>query len=176
MDALKLDFLSDGRKRWPGYLALTVGLSAILLVAWRYQDENRKVFQLEKLVASVRSERLSRLAPLPVEKDSEQTALETAQAKAIILELNLPWKDLFEAIESYRKDDIAVLSIEPDAQKGLVRINVEAKSLDSVTAYMIYLQKIPLFRDVELVSHQIQEQDSQQPVRLMLQASWGPRS
>ena len=176
MDALKLDFLSDGRKRWPGYLALTVGLSAILLVAWRYQDENRKVFQLEKLVASVRSERLSRLAPLPVEKNSEQTALETAQAKAIILELNLPWKDLFEAIESYRKDDIAVLSIEPDAQKGLVRINVEAKSLDSVTAYMIYLQKIPLFRDVELVSHQIQEQDPQQPVRLMLQASWGPRS
>ena len=134
MDALKLDFLSDGRKRWPGYLALTVGLSAILLVAWRYQDENRKVFQLEKLVASVRSERLSRLAPLPVEKNSEQTALETAQAKAIILELNLPWKDLFEAIESYRKDDIAVLSIEPDAQKGLVRINAEAKSLDSVTA------------------------------------------
>ena len=127
------------------------------------------------LVASVRNERLSRLEPLPIEKDTEQTARETAQAKAIILELNLPWKELFGAIESYRKDDIAVLSIEPDAQKGSVRINAEAKSLDSVTAYLTYLQKIPLFSNVELVSHQIQEQDPQQPVRLMLQATWGGR-
>jgi len=80
---------------------------------------------------------------------------------------------LFSAVESYSKDDVAVLSIEPDSQKGLVRINAEAKSLDSMLAYLVYLQKTPLFRQVELVNHQVQEQDPQQPIRFMLHASWG---
>ena len=96
--------------------------------------------------------------------------------EGIILELNLPWKELFDAVESYRKDDIAVLAMEPDAQKGLVRISGEAKSLDSLVVYLAYLQKIPLLRDIELVNHQIREQDPQQPVRFMLQATWGARS
>ena len=69
-----------------------------------------------------------------------------------------------------------MLAIEPDAQKGLVRISAEAKSLESLVAYLAYLQKIPLLRDIELVTHQIQEQDPQHPVRFMLQATWGAHS
>ncbi|WP_283743547.1 hypothetical protein [Sideroxydans sp. CL21] len=175
MEALRLDFLNDGRNIRAGLAVLLVGLSGTIFMAWSYHEESQKISQQETLIASLRSARIPRLDKMPVEKDSEQIALETSQAKAIILELNLPWKELFEAIESYQKDDIAVLAIEPDAQKGFVRINAEAKSLDSMIAYLAYLQNISLFRDVELVNHQIQEQDPQQPVRFMLQASWGGR-
>jgi len=172
---MKLDYLSDGHNVRIGLIVLLMGLSGTMFMLWSYQQESQKISRQEALIASIRSERTSRLEILPVEKDSEQIALETSQAKAIILELNLPWKELFEAIESYSKDDVAVLAIEPDAQKGLVRINAEAKSLDSLLAYLAYLQKIPLFKDVELVNHQVQEQDPQQPVRFMLQAAWGAR-
>ena len=173
MDAMKLDYLSDGRNVWVGMFVLIAGLSGTLFMLWSYHEENQKISQQETLIAKIRNERASRLDTLPVEINSEQIALETTQAKEIVLELNLPWKELFEAIESYPKDDVAVLAIEPDAQKGFVRINAEAKSLDSLLAYIAYLQKIPLFKDVELVNHQIQEQDPQQPVRFMLQAAWG---
>ena len=172
MEALKLDYLSSGRNFWIGAVALTVGVCAAFYVAWIYQEGSRKIAQQESVVAGIRSEKASRMDPLPVEADSEQLTLETNQARAIILELNLPWKELFAAVESYQLDDVAVLSIEPDSQKGLVRINAESKSLDSMVAYFAYLQKIPLFREVELVSHQVQEQDPQHPIRFMLQASW----
>lgn len=176
MQAMKLDYLSDGRNIWIGIVVLIAGVSATLFMGWRYHEESQKISLQEARIETIRAARASRLNVLPVETDSEQIALETGQAKAIILELNLPWKELFEAIESYQKDDVAVLAIEPDAQKGLVRISGEAKSLDSLVAYLAYLQKIPLLRDIELVNHQIQEQDPQQPVRFMLQAVWGARS
>jgi Tfp pilus assembly protein PilN len=173
MDALKLDYLSDGRNIGLGVLALLAGLCGTLFMLWNYQEGSQKIAQQETLIASIRSEKASKLDPLPVETDSEQVKLETTQAKAIILEINLPWKELFSAVESYPKDDVAVLSIEPDSQKGFVRFNAEAKSLDSMLAYLAYLQKMPLFREVELMNHQIQDQDPQQPVRFMLQATWG---
>jgi len=175
MDAIKFDYLSDGRNIWVGIVVLAAGLCATLIMVWSYHETSQKISRQETLIASIKSSVNSRPKVLPVERDTEQTVLETSQAKAIILELNLPWKELFGAIESYQKDDVAVLAIEPDAQKGSVRINAEAKTLESMIAYLAYLQKIPLFRDVELVTHQVQEQDTQQPIRFMLQAAWGTR-
>jgi len=173
MEALKLDYLSDGRNIWLGVIAMLAGLCCTLFLLWSYHEGSQKIAQQQTLIASIRSEKASKLDPLPVAADSDQVTLETNQAKVIILELNLPWKELFAAVESYSKDDVAVLSIEPDSQKGSVRINAEAKSLDSMLAYLAYLQKTPLFREVELINHQVQEQDPQQPVRFLLQASWG---
>lgn len=175
MDAIQLDFLSDGRSSRIGIAALLAGLCGTLFMVWNYHQESQKTLSQEMLVADIRSAGTPQPEVLPVHKDREQIALETGQAKTVILELNLPWKDLFEAIESYPKGDVAVLSIEPDARKGMVHISAEAKSLDSLIAYLAFMQKVPLFRDVELGTHQIQEQDPQQPVRFTLQATWGMR-
>ena len=175
MQALKFDYLSDGRNIWIGIPVLAAGLLASVFVIWNYHEGSKKIAQQETLIKSIRSEKTSRPDPVPVEVNSEEITLETGEAKSVILEINLPWKELFAAVESYQKGDVGVLSIEPDSQKGLVRINAEAKSMDSMLAYIAYLQKTPLFRGVELISHQIQEQDPQHPVRFMLQASWGVR-
>ena len=172
MESIELDYLSNGRSTWIGALALVAGLSALLFAAWSYQEESQKISRQEMLVANIRHASVARQAMATTEKDSEQVALEIKQANSIILELALPWKELFDAIESSRHSDIAVLAIEPDAQKGQVRISGEAKSLDSLPGYIAYLQKISLFQDVALLNHQIQDQDPQKPVRFMLQATW----
>ena len=172
MEQIQLDYLSDGRSIWTGAVALVAGLFAMLFVAWSYQEESQKISQQEMLIANARHASVARQAMAVTEKDSGQMALEIKQANSIILELSLPWKELFDAFESSRHSDIAVLAIEPDAQKGLVRISGEAKSLESLPGYIAYLQKISLFQNVELLNHQIQDQDPQRPVRFMLQASW----
>ena len=172
MEPLKFDYLADGRNVWTGGAALVAGLLAMLVVAWNYQEESQKISQQEILVNSVKNASVTRSAISTSEKDPEQVALEVKQANSIILELSLPWKELFDAFESSRHSDIAVLAIEPDAQKGLVRISGEAKSLESLPRYIAYLQKISLFQDVALLNHQIQDQDPQKPVRFMLQATW----
>jgi hypothetical protein len=172
MEPLKLDYLADGRNIWINGAVLVAGLSALLLVVWSYQEEGLKISQQEMLVANIRHASVARQTMASTEKDSEQVSLEVKQANSIILELSLPWKELFDAFESSRHSDIAVLAIEPDAQKGQVRISGEAKSLDSLPGYIAYLQKISLFKDVALLNHQIQDQDPQRPVRFMLQANW----
>ena len=175
MDAMKLDYHADGRNAWLGAILLVAGLAVMLFTVWSYQEESRNISSQESQLAGIQSASDSRLQALPARKDTEQVALEIKQANAVIFELNLPWKELFDAFEATQNTDIAILSIEPDAQKGLVRISGEAKSLDSLPAYLAYLQKVPLFQDVALLNHQIQEQDPQQPVRFMLQATWGAR-
>lgn len=173
METMKLDYQADGRNTWVGAILLVTGLSLMLLMVWNYQEESKSVSRQELLLASILKAPASRMEVLPARKDTEQVALEIKQANAIIFELNLPWKELFEAFEVTRNTDIAVLAIEPDAQKGFVRISGEAKSLESLPAYLGYLQKVPLFKDVALLNHQVQQQDPQRPVRFMLQATWG---
>ncbi len=169
---LQLDYLSDGRDIRIGIAALMAGLSVMLFAVWAYQLGSEEISRQEMLFARVNSSSAIHRDETGEGKDNEQVAAEIKQANEIILELNLPWKELFGAFEAVKKGDIAVLSIEPDAKKGLVRIGGEAKSLESLPAYIAYLQKVPLFREVVLLHHQIQEQDPQKPVRFMLQASW----
>ncbi|MBU1424265.1 MAG: hypothetical protein KKH12_14795 [Gammaproteobacteria bacterium] len=175
MDAMQLDYHADARNIWTGAILLVAGLSLMLFMVWRYQEESRNISSQEVLLAGIQNASASRPERLPARKDTEQVALEIRQANAIIFELNLPWKELFDAFEATQNTDIAILSIEPDAQKGLVRISGEAKALESLPAYLSYLQKVSLFQDVALLNHQIQEQDPQHPVRFMLQATWGAR-
>lgn len=175
MQTLRLDYQADARNPWAGAAMLVAGLAVLLFIVWSYQEQEQKLTQQEMLLDSMKSASSSRVEILPARKDTEQVALEIKQANAVILQLNLPWKELFEAFESAQHADVAVLAIEPDAQKGLVRISAEAKSLDSLPAYLAYLQKVPLFQEVALLNHQVQEQDPQRPVRFMLQATWGAR-
>jgi hypothetical protein len=112
------------------------------------------------------------ISPVAETRDAEQIVRETKQANAAILALSLPWKDLFEAFEATRTSEVAVLAIEPDAQKGIVHINAEAKKLESMLDYVSSLQKIIMFREVLILDHQIQDQDPQKPIRFDLQATW----
>lgn len=172
MEAMKLDYQAGGGNTLMGAILLVAGLSIMLLMVWNYQEGKQNVFRQELLLARMEKISASRMKVLPARRDTEQVALEIKQANAIIVELNVPWKELFEAFEVTQNTDIAVLSIEPDAQKGLVRISGEAKSLESLPAYLSYLQKVSLFNEVALLNHQIQQQDPQRPVRFMLQATW----
>jgi len=172
---LKLDYQASGRSTWIGMTILAAGLAWMLFVGWSYQVQSQKISAQEILAASARSLNSNSDNEPRVEGDAEQVSQEIKQANAVIMELDLPWKELFEAFESSQKKNVAVLAIEPDAQKGMVRISGEAKSLANLPDYLVYMQKVPLFREVVLLNHQIQDQDPQKPARFMLQAEWGER-
>jgi Tfp pilus assembly protein PilN len=172
MQKIQLDYQSDKQNLWLGMALLVLGVGSMVLVSNAYQQQSEQLAEQEVALARIKNETPTHKIALPVEHDSEKLALEVKQANAVILQLSLPWQALFEAFEGAHQNDIAVLSIEPDAQKAWVRISGEAKSLDSLPAYVAYLQKVPLFQEVTLLNHQIQDQDPQKPVRFMLQASW----
>jgi Tfp pilus assembly protein PilN len=102
-----------------------------------------------------------------------------AQALAVnaaVLQLNLPWRALHDAVQAGTPARIALLALEPDAKKSTVRITAEAKSSDDMIAYVEQLQKSEWFSGVVLARHEINEQDPNRPIRFQLDAQWrGPQ-
>jgi Tfp pilus assembly protein PilN len=100
-----------------------------------------------------------------------------AQATAVnaaVLQLNLPWRALHDAVQAGTPANIALLAMEPDARKSSVRITAEAKSSDDMIAYVEQLQKGEWFNSVVLARHEINEQDPNRPIRFQLDALWRP--
>lgn len=86
----------------------------------------------------------------------------------VVRQLNTPWASLLTALESVTPDDVALVSIEPDARQASVRLQAEAKSLDALLVYAQALQGAEPFADVAPVKHETNEQDPNRPVRLTL--------
>lgn len=92
----------------------------------------------------------------------------------IARQLNTPWPALLDALESGTPDHVALVSIEPDARQSSVRIQAEAKQLDALLEYAQQLAAAPLFQHVSLAKHETNEQDSNKPVRLTIDARVAP--
>ncbi len=174
MQPLKLDYYAKARPIWVGMLVLALGILVVLAVGWQVLDKDRQISEGEAKLEKIarRGHELVR-ARAPQKENAEATEREMKEANAVTERIGLPWESLFEAIESTPGDDVALLDLKPDVQKGTVRISAEAKSLESQLDYVSALQQNPLFRDVSLLSHQIHDQDPQNPVRFVLLAGWG---
>lgn len=113
-----------------------------------------------------------RTAPKPLPK---RMAIPDAQAGAVnsaIAQLNLPWREVFDAVESATPATIALLALEPDAKKHLVKGMAEAKSSDGMIAYIEQLKQQAFFGAVILTKHEINEQDPDKPIRFQFEAQW----
>lgn len=95
-----------------------------------------------------------------------------AAVNAAILQLNLPWSEVLDAIEEATPATVALLALEPDAKKHSVKAMAEAKSSDEMIAYIEQLKRQPFFGSVALSRHEINEQDANKPLRFQFEAQW----
>lgn len=106
----------------------------------------------------------------PPPKISEQQA---AAVNAAIMQLNLPWRALHDAIGAATPPNIALLALEPDPRKSSMKITAEAKTSDEMITYVESLKKQDLFVEVLLLRHEVSEQDPNRPIRFQIEAAWG---
>lgn len=104
--------------------------------------------------------------------DAAQRAREVAKANEVLRRITLPWDDLFSAVESAAPGEVALLSMEPDAEKRMLKIAGEAKHSRAMLDYIRLLESRPMLHTVTLRSHQVQINDPQRPVRFTLVAGW----
>ena len=170
MRALALDF-KQAPRQWSalGLVVLVIGALALSYVA---NSERNLTGQIE--LAEARLDRLAKRGKIqpaqPV--DSEQLQTDIRQANDILQQLSLPWDALFNAVEAKREQEIALLSIQPNVDKRVVRITGEAKNFEALLAYMRYLEASKTLRQVYLTSHEVRSQDAEKPVRFALSANW----
>jgi Tfp pilus assembly protein PilN len=89
-----------------------------------------------------------------------------------ISQLNVPWRDLLDAIETATPANVALLSIEPDSKKHTIKGMAEAKTSQEMIAYIERLKKQEFFGAVVLTKHEINDQDANKPYRFQFEAQW----
>ena len=151
-----------------GPLLLVAALGAGAAVAWHTWQakvaltEARESLQALQRQAGQHPTKSAKSTSLPLSTQQMRSWIQTAG------QLNTPWAALFDALEAATPADIALVSIEPDAALGSVRLQVEAKTLDALLNYAKTLNSVPMFASVSLTKHETNDQDSNRPLRLSL--------
>lgn len=98
------------------------------------------------------------------------------EARQIINRLSAPWDAFFAGLESVSTENVAILSIEPDMQTGLLRIEGEAKDYAAALTLVAQLRTTKPFSEVFLLHHEIKRDDPQHPVGFTLSLHWAKPS
>lgn len=85
---------------------------------------------------------------------------------AVVRQLNTPWQDLFNQLERITPAEVALLSIEPDAHSSTIKLQAEAKTLDTLLLYAAGLEQQGLFGRLTYSKHETNDQDTNKPIRL----------
>jgi Tfp pilus assembly protein PilN len=181
MTPMQIDFAAPSLRRALHRLhpALAVaGIAGILLCgggiwfATQLADQRAaRAAQLERLQA-----RQAALSKRPAQV--VQTAIPEAQAAAVngaIVQLNVPWRELEDAIGTATPSNIALLALDPDAKKQVLRITAEARNSDDMVDYVRMLKQQAFFVDAALARHEIGEQDANRPIRFQVEVQWRAR-
>jgi Tfp pilus assembly protein PilN len=113
--------------------------------------------------SAVRSVALRPASPPPAQVVAVNTA---------ILQLNLPWRALHDALRAATPPSVALLALEPDAKKHSLRITAETRASDDMIRYLRLLREQEGFSNVTLARHEIVEQDPNHPIRFQVDAQW----
>lgn len=165
---LRLDFVPPSRRG--GRVSLALALSGVLCLGaagWRLHALSAELAGLElRRDAALEAARRHLIAGRDA---ADQNAARTAAA------LGVPWSQLLAELEqagSDRRDDVALLAIEPDQDKHRVRITAEARSLSIALAYVERLRQTHVLHYPMLDSHELRTEDRDHPVRFEMSADW----
>ncbi|RJG05281.1 hypothetical protein D3870_03940 [Noviherbaspirillum cavernae] len=178
MKSSSIDFAPRGFRRaivrtkpvaWALLCIGIVSCIAVGMTAWtldqRYRAEEGRVKQLQVQLADNRARQ-----PLP-----KKWTVSASQADAVnqaTAQLNLPWRDVLDAIEAATPATVALLALEPDARKQVLKGLAEARSSEAMIAYIEQLKQQSYFDAVVLTRHDVNEQDTNKPLRFQFEARW----
>jgi Tfp pilus assembly protein PilN len=177
MKKVAIDFAPRGlvrsvfRTPRPAWAMLLVLAMTAMALAFAHQGLGRTQREIDLLRAQTQV-RTQAPAPVAVAAHARVPEAQAAAVNAAVLQLNLPWRALHDAVQAGTPANIALLALEPDARKNTVRITAEARSSDDMIAYVEQLQKVDWFSTVILARHEINEQDPNRPIRFQLDAQW----
>lgn len=173
MRALALDYQRSAQPGLASWLLLGSGVVLVAVALFHYAAQSRELSGWEARSAeTMRHAQRGKSATWPEARSTEAAARELSRANEVLQKLSVPWESLFSALETTRGNRIALLAVEPDVHKAQVRIVAEAKTAKDMLDYLRRLGNESAFSGVALVSHQIQLQEPEQPVRFSLAVNW----
>jgi Tfp pilus assembly protein PilN len=181
MKRVRIDFAAPSLRRTlfhtPRPAWALLGALLCMAVPLAYQA-NHYLAEQRALEAELAAHSRPAAAPLAVQRAARAPLAGEAQANAVnaaIMQLNLPWRDLHDAVKAATPATVAVLALEPDARRRVLRVTAEARSSADMLAYVERIQDLDWFAGVALTRHEINEQDPNRPIRFQFDAQWRPQ-
>ena len=172
MNILRLDYQRSMKPfSVEGMVLLLLAMVALILTGGYYYRLVTQMAELE--VSQSKFERAASRRVNGKPREAREMMQDIGRANDVLRQLSLPWGSLFRAVESSASREVALLGMEPDVEKRIVRISCEAKNITAMLAYIKRLEQQREFGSIYLQSHRIQEQDPEKPVRFSLVAVWG---
>jgi Tfp pilus assembly protein PilN len=157
------------RAAWSLALVAIGLLPAVVVHVNKYTDGLRRY---EMQIASMRAHEQAPAALKVAARRPQMPPGRAAAINAAIMQLNLPWRELHDAVQAATPPSVALLALEPDAGKRELRITAEATISDDMISYVERMQAQEWFSGVALARHEINEQDPNRPIRFQLDAQW----
>lgn len=175
MRRLNIDFVARPLWRLPvaarlrAILAVLGGLalSAAATLAWQAQQLDRQITESAQAVMLARQALLARTPPRPPLRLS---AVQVAAINGAIGQLNTPWPAMLDAFESVATAEIALLQIEPDNRRRLVKGVAEAKDHRGMLDYLAALGSVAPFARAVVTRQEISDRDPNRPLRFLFEA------
>src|SRR5262245_42037487 len=126
MRSLQFDFQRKPAPSATGWLLFAAGVAALAgLGQVQYELDGQRAAQ------AMRQARLQAPGGAAALTGSEPDETPVVAARQLLDKSRLPWDTLFTALETADTQDVALLSITPDAQRRQVKVHAEARSLDA---------------------------------------------
>lgn len=163
---IDLDYVVPRRKRWIG-MAL---LAAALVVAQQLVAGYRDLLQERAaLVARIELLDTGRAAARPV--SARRLEQDAKGVESVLARLALPWPQMIESVESTAGPQVALLQLQPEPERRLLRLTAQAETPQAMLEYLRRLGEANGLFGVHLVSHRVQRDDPSHPVQFVAQAS-----
>ena len=174
MRRLNLDYRYDHRlMRYSAYLVLFISLVLTIVMVVNYSRISRENANLSALIEKIEGRtQPNKGAFSGSQLNPEQQKELVAFSNQIINKLNLPWGDLFQSLGKAHSDEVALLGIEPNIKKGVVKLSGEARNFKAMFDFMRDLNTKSGMKKVYLIEHKVNEQDPDRPIHFTLEASW----
>jgi len=164
---LALDYAAPPRRRrWPGAVALVGSLAlAVALVA------RHDALQQERAALQARLELQQAGARAAPASAARPAGDEAKSVERVTHQLALPWPEMIESVESAANRQVALLQVQPEPGRGLLRVTAEAGTQQAMLDYVRRLGESQALASAHLVSHQVRREGGARPIQFVAQAT-----
>jgi hypothetical protein len=176
MKRLHIDFVATPLWRLPVAARarqILIGLAALALlagaaIAWQWRQLEQQIAATTEAIARARHAIVQHTPPprSPLLLSAQQIAA----VNHAIGQLNIPWPAVLDGFESVATADVALLQIEPDPRRRLVKGVAEAKNHQRMLAYLAALGAAAPFTGAMVSKQEINEKDPHRPLRFLFEA------
>jgi hypothetical protein len=167
---LAFDFAARPRAGAPAGIALLA--AGIALCAYDFLAYDAAGDAISRIESRLKGGRNARTTGNVARPDPETLRKQVALASKVVEKRSLQWDALFRDVEAASDRSVGLLFIQPQAGGRQLRVEGEARDVESLVRYIARLEERPSLRDVHLTSHELRAEGGQRFVRFALSAAW----